>query len=118
MSTDSDRPRFKLYAKFWPYYLREHAKPLTRGLHYGGTALVILLALIGAATLNIWAFVAMPFAGYGLAWVAHGAVERNRPATFLHPWWSLISDFRMFGLFVFGRINSHLESASVRSADT
>ncbi len=104
--------RITCYADFWPYYLREHARPATRALHYIGTALVIGLLLYGSLA-NTWAFVAVPFAGYGFAWAAHLAVEHNRPATFTHPWWSLISDFRMFALFVGGRIGAHLDKAGV-----
>jgi hypothetical protein len=96
---------FRTFGEFYPYYLSEHASPLNRVLHFGGTLLVLLLAgasaWIGEARL-LWA---LPVAGYGFAWVGHFLVERNRPATFRHPVWSLMGDFRMFGDMLFGRVS-------------
>jgi hypothetical protein len=111
-TTSAHTERYATYAAFWPFYLREHAKPTTRALHYIGTAFAILFLLWGFAV-SSWALILVPFAGYGFAWIAHGFVEHNKPATFTYPLWSLVSDFRMFGLFVTGRLGAHLKNAGV-----
>jgi len=102
------------YGAFWPQYLREHARPETRYTHYAGTS--VGLACLGLAFLSGRArFAALGLvAAYGAAWAAHGLIERNRPATFRHPLWSLLSDFRMLWLAARGRLDGELRRAGVR----
>ena len=105
------------FAEFWPFYLREHSKPRTRALHYAGTSLVVAIAVLALLT-GRWAWlIALPIAGYGFAWIAHFAVEKNRPATFTYPLWSLAADFKMWGMWLTGSLGRELERAGVARAD-
>ncbi len=101
------------FRDFWPYYLREHAKPATRALHYAGTTLVVGIAIYALVTGSWLLFAVLPMAGYGFAWVAHFAVEKNRPATFTYPLWSLAGDFKMWWMWLTGRLGPELDRAGV-----
>lgn len=102
------------FAAFWPYYLREHSLPRTRALHYVGTTLVVLLAIALLLTRH-WPWLpALLLPGYFFAWIGHFMVEKNRPATFTYPLWSLAADFRMWWLWLTGRLAPELERAGVR----
>jgi len=109
-------PTFARYAEFWPHYLRQHARPGTRYLHFIGTFGVVGGALVTIVTGNWWLLPALPVIGYGFAWTGHIAIEGNRPATFGHPVWSLYSDFRMVLLWCCGKLQRHLQKAGVTDA--
>ncbi len=91
------------YEEFWPTYVREHSHPTCRRLHFIGTNLALVALALGAFA-SPWWLAAAPIAGYGLAWVGHFAFEKNKPATFQHPLWSLRGDLRMFRLMWLGRM--------------
>ncbi|MDH7638559.1 DUF962 domain-containing protein [Sphingomonas oryzagri] len=105
--------RITSFAEFWPFYLREHSKPATRALHYIGTTLVLICLAAAIVSGWRWLFWMMPVAGYFFAWLAHFAIERNRPATFTYPLWSLVADFVMYGCWISGRLGRELARAGV-----
>lgn len=107
--------RIETYREFWQHYLREHARPQTRRLHFLGTGLATA-ALIGClAGRRLWLLPVALVGGYGPAWIGHYFVERNRPATFTHPLWSLASDYRMAWVWLAGRLERELAKAGVRN---
>ncbi len=98
---------------FWLVYLRAHARPATRALHYTGSLLALACLVLAVVQRDpLWVVLA-PIAGYGFAWASHLFVQHNRPQTFGHPLWSLLSDFRMLGLWVAGRLAPHLRRAGL-----
>lgn len=87
---------FNSLKEFYPFYLTEHSNTTSRILHFIGTALLFVLMFLGIYLGNYRYFVALPLVGYGFAWVGHFFFEKNKPATFKHPFYSLASDFLLF----------------------
>jgi hypothetical protein len=105
--------RYTTFEEFWPFYLGEHRDPLNRRLHFIGTTGALGCLALSVATLNPAILALAPVFGYGFAWVGHFIVEKNRPATFTYPAWSLRGDFRMYFLMLAGKLGPHLERAGV-----
>ncbi len=97
---------FKSFADFYPYYLREHTNLMCRRLHFVGTSAVISLLLLFFFTGNPMILILLPVLGYGFAWAGHLLFEKNRPATFKHPFYSLLGDFRMFWDILSGKVTA------------
>lgn len=96
--------RIQSFEAFWPYYVGEHRLPSCRVAHYLGSVAAPVM-LITALALQLWWLVLLfPVAGYGPAWVGHFIIEKNRPATFTYPVWSLIADYKMLGLALRGKM--------------
>jgi hypothetical protein len=103
MSTDSSE-RFSSFAQFYPYYLQEHSNDTCRRLHYVGSLLVLSI-LAYALSQQQWHLLwLIPVAGYGFAWVGHFVFEKNKPATFKYPLYSLLGDWVMLKDALTGRI--------------
>lgn len=103
MPSDSNE-RFSSFAQFYPYYLQEHSNDICRRLHYVGSLLVLGI-FIYALSQQQWRLLwLMPLAGYGFAWVGHLVFEKNKPATFKYPFYSLLGDWVMLKDALTGRI--------------
>lgn len=102
---------------FWGFYLHEHAQPMNRAMHHLGTSLAVLFLVLtfvlGQGMFLVYALLI----GYFCAWLGHFVFEKNRPATFRFPLKSLASDWRMWLLFVTGRLGRHLDRYGLRGVD-
>ena len=96
--------RFASFREFYPFYLSEHRNPTCRKLHFAGSTLVLALAAAAALLREPWLLAGVPVAGYGFAWIGHYGFEKNRPATFSYPAWSLAGDWVMYWQLLTGRI--------------
>lgn len=107
-------PQEKKYTSFWsfyPYYLTEHGDRLNRTLHFAGTACLFIILAISIILQKWWMLALIPICGYGFAWAGHFFIEKNKPATFTYPLYSLGSDFVMFWHIITGQIGKKLEEA-------
>ena len=100
---------FNSFADFWPHYLAEHSKPATRLLHLLGTTAGIACIAYFIASGRWWLFLLGFIPGYGAAWIGHFFIEKNRPATFQHPLWSFMGDYKMIWLMLTGRIGAEVK---------
>ncbi len=88
--------RFNSFAEFYPFYLSQHQNEICRALHYIGSSLVILMLTITLYSEQWLLLLSLPVIGYGFAWLGHFVFEKNRPATFEYPLYSLLADWVMF----------------------
>ena len=95
---------YRSFGEFYLAYLAEHQERSTRRLHFFGTLLVIVILAVALWKRDARWLLLAPVFGYGLAWIGHFAFERNRPATFRHPLYSLAGDFVMFKDMLLGRL--------------
>jgi hypothetical protein len=103
--------KFSTYDEFFLFYLTQHSDRTNRILHATGTVTGMLFAATMILIRHPWYALLWPVIGYAFAWTGHFLVEHNRPATFGHPVWSFISDFRMVWLMFTGKLGGWLVRA-------
>lgn len=96
--------RFASFREFYPFYLSEHANRTSRRLHFFGSCCVLGLVAGAIAARNAWWLAGALSCGYGFAWIGHFFFEKNRPATFRHPFYSFAGDWMMFADILRGRV--------------
>jgi hypothetical protein len=95
---------FASFREFYPFYLNEHSDKACRRMHFIGSTLVLAAVVVALVSGNAWWLLLAPVAGYGFAWIGHFVFEKNRPATFTHPLYSLMGDWVMYWQMLSGRI--------------
>jgi len=92
------------FREFYPFYLGEHSDVNCRRMHFAGSTLVLAVVAFAVITRHLAWLWLVPVAGYGFAWVGHFVFEKNRPATFRHPLYSLMGDWVMYWDVLRGRV--------------
>ena len=87
---------FPDFKSFYPFYLSEHQNITCRRLHFIGSSLVLATVVLVLVTKQWKLLWLLPIIGYGFAWVGHFIFEKNKPATFQYPLYSLWGDWVMF----------------------
>ncbi|MBX7224995.1 MAG: DUF962 domain-containing protein [Chitinophagales bacterium] len=103
--------KYKTLKEFYPFYLTEHSDRVCRNLHFVGTTGLFILLVNFILNPTWYNFLFMPLCGYGFAWVGHFFFEKNKPATFQYPGFSLASDFIMYYHILTGQIGRKMEEA-------
>lgn len=89
--------QYKTFKEFYPFYLSQHQDLVCRRLHYLGSTIIVVLLINTFINQQWWQLVGLPVIGYGFAWIGHFMFEKNRPATFTYPLYSLLGDWVMYG---------------------
>lgn|SRR5690554_4503623 len=97
--------KYTSFDEFYPYYLTEHRQKGTRILHFIGTSGFFALVIAAIISQNWWLILGGIVFAYGCAWVGHFFIEKNKPATFQYPLWSLMSDFKLYFEIIAGKEN-------------
>ena len=96
--------RLETFKEFYPFYLNEHSNKICRILHFVGTTLLLIILAYALYTSQYKLIWFCPLVGYAFAWTGHFVFEKNRPATFKQPLFSLMGAFKMWWQLVTKKI--------------
>ena len=107
---------FNSMTEFYPFYLSQHSNGINRKLHFIGTSLSIINFFMFIYFYNFIFLFTATLSGYGFAWIGHFFFEKNKPATFNYPIYSLIGDFMMYFSIIVGTINEDLNKFKIKTS--
>lgn len=107
---------FKSFEDFWPFYVREHSQFATRVFHFVGTSFGLFFLAATIFTGNLWFLLVGLVVSYAFAWTSHFFIEKNRPATFKHPFYSFLADFKIYALMWRGQMGEEVTKATNQTA--
>ncbi len=107
--------RIASFREFWPYYVRQHGRPATRLLHLAGLMAAVAVMATALMLQQAKLLVGAPVLAYGVSWLSHLFIEKNRPASFGYPLWSICADLKMAGMMLTGAMTE--EARRVLSAE-
>ncbi|MFC0133976.1 hypothetical protein CR105_10430 [Massilia eurypsychrophila] len=93
------------FAEFYPFYLTQHADRMCRRTHFIGSSLALVALAMLVVTGRPWWILAALIAGYGGAWIGHFVFEKNMPASFAQPLFSLRADWIMYWQMLTGKLS-------------
>lgn len=102
--TAIDPRSFKSFAEFYPFYLSEHSNRICRRLHFAGSSLGLMSLGLAFATGRPWWILVGLLCGYAFAWIGHFGFEKNKPASFKRPLYSLLGDWVMYRDIWLGKV--------------
>src|SRR5687767_6322486 len=91
---------YKSFSEFWPLYVSQHSNRMNRACHFIGTILALVILAAAIVTGRSLLYLVIPVVGYGFAWIGHFVFEKNKPATFQYPFYSLAGDMKLFLLML------------------
>jgi hypothetical protein len=107
--------KFRSYEEFFDFYLREHSDTSNRWMHAVGMVLGLGVAVAALVMHHPWYVLLWVPVAYGFSFAGHFLIEKNQPATFGHPFWPFISDYRMLALMLTGGLKSRRAAKNSRS---